>query len=151
MATKGNVIFKIEDDDDVEVGGVADSLWSKKNEAFFIDIMEEEVKTMGSRDTGTFQIKSWARMRKSLSARAKYEYSELQIKNKFNQLRTMHTKFKSLCDQSGVGWCAEKGTVTAKFAWGNLNSSMYIIFFVAKWNLAMTVTRNWSLIQTTKQ
>ncbi|KAI8552171.1 hypothetical protein RHMOL_Rhmol06G0244900 [Rhododendron molle] len=113
MATKGNVSIKIEDDDDVEVGGVADSLWSKKNEAFFIDIMEEEVKTMGSRDTGTFQIKSWARMRKSLSARAKYEYSELQIKNKFNQLRTMHTKFKSLCDQSGVGWCAEKGTVTA--------------------------------------
>ncbi|XP_058181356.1 uncharacterized protein LOC131299798 [Rhododendron vialii] len=113
MATKGNVSIKIEDDDDVEVRGVADSLWSKKNEAFFIDIMEEEVKTMGSRDTGTFQIKSWARMRKSLSARAKYEYSELQIKNKFNQLRTMHTKFKSLCDQSGVGWCAEKGTVTA--------------------------------------
>ncbi|XP_058185335.1 uncharacterized protein LOC131302618 isoform X3 [Rhododendron vialii] len=80
---------------------------------FFIDIMEEEVKTMGSRDTGTFQIKSWARMRKSLSTKAKYEYSELQIKNKFNQLCTMHTKFKSLCDQSGVGWCAEKGTVTA--------------------------------------
>ncbi|KAF7124031.1 hypothetical protein RHSIM_Rhsim12G0122900 [Rhododendron simsii] len=68
---------------------------------------------MGSSDTGTFQIKSWARMRKSLSARAKYEYSKLQIKNKFNQLRTMHTKLKSLCDQSGVGWCAEKGTVTA--------------------------------------
>ncbi|KAI8542268.1 hypothetical protein RHMOL_Rhmol08G0125700 [Rhododendron molle] len=113
MATKGNVSIKIEDDDDVEVGGVADSLWSKKNEAFFIDIMEEEVKTMGSRDTGTFQIKCWARMRKSLSAKAKYEYSELQIKNKFNQLRTMHTKFKSLCNQSGVGWCAEKGTITA--------------------------------------
>ncbi|KAF7113482.1 hypothetical protein RHSIM_RhsimUnG0122200 [Rhododendron simsii] len=113
MATKGNVSIKIEDDDEVEVGGVADSLWLKKNEALFIDIMEEEVKTMGSRDTGTFQIKSWARMRKSLSARAKYEYSELQIKNKFNQLRTMHTKFKSLCNQSGVGWCAEKGTITA--------------------------------------
>ncbi|KAI8572318.1 hypothetical protein RHMOL_Rhmol01G0188500 [Rhododendron molle] len=43
MATKGNVSIKIEDDDDVEVGGVADSLWSKKNEAFFIDIIEEEV------------------------------------------------------------------------------------------------------------
>ncbi|KAI8546966.1 hypothetical protein RHMOL_Rhmol07G0160600 [Rhododendron molle] len=113
MATKGNVSIKIEDDDDAEVGGVADSLWSKKNEAFFIAIMEEELKTMGSRDTGTFQIKSWARMRKSISTKAKYEYSELQIKNKFNQLRTMHTKFKSLCDQSGVGWCAEKGTVTA--------------------------------------
>ncbi|KAI8530918.1 hypothetical protein RHMOL_Rhmol11G0097300 [Rhododendron molle] len=113
MAIKGNVSIKIENDDDVEVGGVADSPWSKKNEAFFIDIMEGEVKTMGSRDTGTFQIKSWVRMRKSLSAKAKYEYSELQIKNKFNQLRTMHTKFKSLCDKSGVGWCAEKGTVTA--------------------------------------
>ncbi|KAG5524005.1 hypothetical protein RHGRI_030869 [Rhododendron griersonianum] len=48
MATKGNVSIKIEDDDDVEVGGVADSLWSKKNEAFFIDIMEEEVKTLGT-------------------------------------------------------------------------------------------------------
>ncbi|XP_058221311.1 uncharacterized protein LOC131331407 [Rhododendron vialii] len=113
MATNGNVSIKIEDDDEVEVGGVADSLWSKTNEEFFIDIMEEEVKTMGSRDTGTFQEKSWARIRKSLSAKPKHEYSELQIKNKFNQLRTMHTKFKSLCDQSGIGWCAKKGTVAA--------------------------------------
>ncbi|KAH7839912.1 hypothetical protein Vadar_010296 [Vaccinium darrowii] len=112
MATNAIESIKIEDDV-VEVEGVGDkSVWSKKNEAIFIKVMEEEVISLGSRETGTFQKESWPRMRKALTARTSYPYTKLQFRNKFNLLRTLHTKFVSLCSQTGVGWDAERNTIT---------------------------------------
>ncbi|KAH7864238.1 hypothetical protein Vadar_027372 [Vaccinium darrowii] len=89
MATNAIESIKIEDEV-VEVEGVGDkSVWSKKNEAIFIEIMEEEVISLGSRETGTFQKESWPRMRKALTARTSYPYTELQLRNKFNLLHQL--------------------------------------------------------------
>jgi hypothetical protein len=110
MATNVDETMRNEDDV-VEVVG-KDGPWPASNEAIFVEIMDEDVK-LHSRATGTFQKEAWPRMRKKLMAKTGYPYTEGQIRNKFNQLRIMHTKFVSLCKQSGVGWCPINGTITA--------------------------------------
>lgn len=42
------------DDDDVEVGRENSGLWLHANEALFITLLDEEVKTKSSKITGTF-------------------------------------------------------------------------------------------------
>ena len=89
-----------DDDEVVEVdkGGP----WTKSSEAIFVDIVDEEVKKYHSRLNGSFTKPAWKRMREKLIAKTSYQYTELQVKNKFNQLRLLHTKIVKLCKQSGV-------------------------------------------------
>ena len=101
------------DEDVTEVGIGNNGPWSSNNESIYVDLMDEDVKNYNSRVTGSFTKEAWQRIRKKLIKLTGYPYTDNQVKNKFNQLRTTHTKFVSLCTQSGLGWCPIKGTVDA--------------------------------------
>ncbi|GFS40336.1 hypothetical protein Acr_00g0067940 [Actinidia rufa] len=112
MNDKG--ISLVDSDEDVtEVGIGNNGPWSYKNESIYVDLMDEDVKNYNSRVTGSFTKEAWQRIRKKLIKLTSYPYTDNQLKNKFNQLRITHTKFVSLCTQSGGGWCSIKGTVDA--------------------------------------
>ena len=78
-----------------------------------MELMDEDVKNYNSRVTGSFTKEAWQRIRKKLIKLTGYPYTDNQVKNKFNQLRTTHTKFVSLCTQSGLAWCPIKSTIDA--------------------------------------
>ncbi|GFY98694.1 hypothetical protein Acr_13g0000950 [Actinidia rufa] len=105
----GKGISLVDSDEDVtEVGIGKNGPWSYKNECIYVDLMDEDVKNYNSRVTGSFTKEAWQRIRKKLIKLIGYPYTDSQLKNKFNQLRITHTKFVSLCAQSGVGWCPIK-------------------------------------------
>ena len=104
------------DDDVIEVQKddiKNDGPWNLKSESVFIDLMDEEV-TKQNKPTTTFTKKSWAFMREQLKEKFGYDYTLEQLRNKFNQLRTVYRDFSKLLKETGVGWDPIKYTVTAK-------------------------------------
>ncbi|OMO51148.1 hypothetical protein CCACVL1_29981 [Corchorus capsularis] len=112
MANEGENVNPIENgDDEVQVVSTDDSkIWSIEKEKIFIELMEEEVKK-GNRPTTTFNKEAWKTIRIELSKQAKFNYTELQLRNKFNQLRSRHTNFTKLLKETGIGYVAATGQV----------------------------------------
>ena len=88
------------------------SIWSQRHEEIFIDLMEEEV-IKGNRSTTTFSKSAWNRILLNLCARTKKSYTDIQIRNKFNQLKQRQKDFKLLLQETGIGYNATTGQVTA--------------------------------------
>ncbi|KAF7127087.1 hypothetical protein RHSIM_Rhsim11G0031900 [Rhododendron simsii] len=100
--------------DVMEVSGESsDGPWTTRNEKIFIQLMDEEVKSKKSRETGTFIGEAWKRIRSELIRLTGYSYTKEQVKNKYNALRILFNKFNSLNANSGVGWDSTLLTVTA--------------------------------------
>ncbi|KAI8026920.1 hypothetical protein LOK49_LG02G00213 [Camellia lanceoleosa] len=112
MATTIHYDLPIDDDDVVEVGKENSGPWPQANEALFITLMDEEVKTKNSKITGTFTKQAWNRLRDQMNAKTQYQYNALAL-NKYNQLRIMFNKFTSLLKHTGVGWDSQRLTITA--------------------------------------
>ncbi|XP_062086055.1 uncharacterized protein LOC133792154 [Humulus lupulus] len=74
--------------------------------------MEEEV-LKGNKNTTTFTKQSWKYIKEELCARAKRNYSNMQLRNKYNQLKQKHKDFKSLLKETGMGYNAVTGEVSA--------------------------------------
>ncbi|CAL5395827.1 unnamed protein product [Camellia sinensis] len=113
MASTIHYDLSIDDDDVVEVGRENSSPWPQANEALFITLMDEEVKTKKSKITGTFTKQAWNRLRDQMNAKTQYQYNAHQLRNKYNQLRIMFNKFTSLLKHTGVGWDSQRLTITA--------------------------------------
>ncbi|CAL5348440.1 unnamed protein product [Camellia sinensis] len=113
MASTIHYDLPIDDDDVVEVGRENSSPWPQANEALFITLMDEEVKTKKSKITGTFTKQAWNRLRDQMNAKTQYQYNAHQLRNKYNQLRIMFNKFASLLKHTGVGWDSQRLTITA--------------------------------------
>ncbi|KAI8012215.1 L10-interacting MYB domain-containing protein [Camellia lanceoleosa] len=113
MATTIHYVLPIDDDDVVEVGRGNSGPWPQANEALFITLMDEEVKTNNSKITGTFTKQAWNRLRDQMNAKTQYQYNAHQLRNKYNQLRIMFNKFTSLLKHTGVGWDSQRLTITA--------------------------------------
>ena len=104
------------DDDIIEVQKddiKNDGPWNLNSEDVFIDLMVEEVAKQ-NKTTTTFTKKSWAFMREQLKERTSYDYTPDQLKNKFNQLRTVYRNFSKLLTDTSLGWDPVVYTVTAK-------------------------------------
>ncbi|KAI8524035.1 hypothetical protein RHMOL_Rhmol13G0118000 [Rhododendron molle] len=100
--------------DVMEVSGEnGDGPWTTRNEKIFIQLMDEEVKSKKSRETGTFTGEAWKRIRSELIRLTGYSYTKEQVKNKYNVLSILFNKFNSLKSNSGVGWDSTLLTVTA--------------------------------------
>ncbi|KAH7672217.1 Cytochrome c/b562 domain-containing protein, partial [Dioscorea alata] len=52
-------------------------------------------------------------IRSELSKKAKFNYTENQVRNKFNQLRSHHTNFDKLLKETSVGYVAATGQLIA--------------------------------------
>ncbi|XP_062083372.1 L10-interacting MYB domain-containing protein-like [Humulus lupulus] len=105
MAGVDNEVLIIENNDEA-------SVWTQKHEEIFIELMEEEV-LKGNKNTTTFTKQSWKYIKEELCARAKRNYSDMQLRNKYNQLKQKHKDFKSLLKETGMGYNAVTGEVSA--------------------------------------
>ncbi|KAH7661163.1 Cytochrome c/b562 domain-containing protein [Dioscorea alata] len=101
------------EDNEVQVVSKDESkIWSTEREKILIELMEEEVKK-GNRPTTTFTKEAWKTIRSELSKNAKFNYTENQVRNKFNQLRSRHTNFGKLLKETSVGYVATIGQLIA--------------------------------------
>ncbi|GMP48949.1 hypothetical protein CsSME_00016117 [Camellia sinensis var. sinensis] len=75
MATKVHNDLSIDDDDVVKVGRGNGGPWPQTNEALFITVIDEEVKTMSSKLTGTFTKQAWNRLRDQMNAKTQSQYN----------------------------------------------------------------------------
>ncbi|GMP94821.1 hypothetical protein CsSME_00044119 [Camellia sinensis var. sinensis] len=79
MATTIHNDHPIDDDDVIEVGRGNGGLWPQANETLFITLMDEEVKSMSSKLTGTFTKQAWNRLRVQMNAKTQYQYNAHQL------------------------------------------------------------------------
>ncbi|XP_062103744.1 L10-interacting MYB domain-containing protein-like [Humulus lupulus] len=105
MSGIDNEVLIIENNDEA-------SVWTQRNEEIFIELTEEEV-LKGNKNTTTFIKQSWKYIKEELSARARRNYSDMQLMNKYNQLKQKHKDFKSLLKETGMGYNAVTGEVSA--------------------------------------
>ncbi|XP_062085697.1 L10-interacting MYB domain-containing protein-like [Humulus lupulus] len=105
MAGIDNEVLIIENNDEA-------SVWTQRHEEIFIELMEEEV-LKGNKKTTTFTKQSWKYIKEELCARARRNYSDMQLRNKYNQLKQKHKEFKSLLKENGMGYNAVTGEVSA--------------------------------------
>ena len=61
-------------------------VWTQRRVKNLIDLMEEDV-FKGNRSTTTFTKSSWKYIKEELCTQAKRNCSDLQLRNKFNQLK----------------------------------------------------------------
>ncbi|PON92353.1 Myb/SANT-like domain containing protein, partial [Trema orientale] len=113
-----NDVHKIDNNDEA-------SIWTQRHKEIFIDLMEEEV-IKGNRSTTTFSKPSWKYIREELCAQTKKGYSDLQLRNKFNQLKQKQKEFKMLLGETGIGYNAVTGQVsTTDEVWDKLMQVKY--------------------------
>ena len=95
--------------------------WPEKNEAIFIELMEQEV-IKGNRLTITSTKSSWNYIRNQLQFRCGHSYTHDQLKNKFHTLKNTYKEFKKLLkDTTEVGWNPASETITLEeTVWDNL-------------------------------
>ncbi|XP_062082668.1 L10-interacting MYB domain-containing protein-like [Humulus lupulus] len=105
MAGVDNEVLIIENNDEA-------SVWIQKHEEIFIELMEEEV-LKENKNTTTFTKQSWKYIGEELCGRAKRNYSDMQLRNKYNQLKQKHKDFKFLLKETGMGYNAVTGEVSA--------------------------------------
>ncbi|XP_062102851.1 L10-interacting MYB domain-containing protein-like [Humulus lupulus] len=74
--------------------------------------MDEEV-LKGNKNTTIFTKQSWKYIKEEFCARAKRNNSDMQLRNKYNQLKQKHKDFKSLLKETGMGCNAVTGEVSA--------------------------------------
>ncbi|KAF3970984.1 hypothetical protein CMV_005368 [Castanea mollissima] len=68
-----------------------------------------------------FKRNIWENIRNELNKCANQVYSKLQVRTKFNRLRSRHHIFSQLLQHTGMGWDAVTGTVTASDeVWANV-------------------------------
>ncbi|PON65431.1 Myb/SANT-like domain containing protein [Parasponia andersonii] len=89
-----NDVHRIDNNDEAFV-------WTQRHEEIFIDLMEEEV-IKGNRSTTTFSKPSWKYIQE-LFAQNKRGYSDLQLRNKSNQLKQKQNEFKTLLGETVTG------------------------------------------------
>ncbi|KAL2926490.1 L10-interacting MYB domain-containing protein [Bienertia sinuspersici] len=115
-----NIEIKSEDEV-VEIestGGVG--VWNECIEAYFIGLIEDEVKK-GNRPTTTLTKPAWKFIRQKLKEKTKKDYSQDQVKNKYNQLRIKWKEFSKILEETGIGYNAVTYQLSAEEAvWNKL-------------------------------
>ncbi|XP_058208132.1 uncharacterized protein LOC131321142 [Rhododendron vialii] len=98
----------------MEVSGESwDGPWPTRNEKIFIRLMDKEIKSNKSRETGTFTGEEWKRIKSELKRLTAYDHTNEQVKRKYFTLRILFNSFNSLKANSGVGWDSTLLTITA--------------------------------------
>ena len=100
-------------DVDVDVDDKAD--WSTRNDVIFIRILHDHVKK-GDLQTSTFHKRVWSQIVDEVFQQTKKRFTVLQLKSKYNRLRTKHRVFSDLISHTGFGWDPISNTVTASEA-----------------------------------
>ncbi|XP_038723795.1 L10-interacting MYB domain-containing protein-like isoform X2 [Tripterygium wilfordii] len=96
-------VGEVQNEVDCEEIDEKDEVWSKQIENYLIELMVEEVKK-GNRTTTTFSKSGWKAIKEGLKAKFDKDYNDVQLKNKYNQLRNRQKCFKALIKETGIGY-----------------------------------------------
>ncbi|XP_059650587.1 uncharacterized protein LOC132296400 [Cornus florida] len=111
----------IEDEGGTEVTKDGKVVWDDSLTEKFCNIMEEQVRA-GNRTDTTFNPKGWTTMVKEMKVQTGIKFDKTQLRNKFNQLRTIYIEFKKLLLETSVGYNHETGMVIVEEErWGRLS------------------------------
>ncbi|GAB2253038.1 hypothetical protein Droror1_Dr00005885 [Drosera rotundifolia] len=87
-------------------------VWTDSIEQYLIALMVEEVKK-GNRTSSTFSKSGWKAIEYGIMAKVGKVYSPLQLKNKYNSLRSRQRNFKALLKEPGISYDYNTGIITA--------------------------------------
>ncbi|KAG2580125.1 hypothetical protein PVAP13_6NG318400 [Panicum virgatum] len=87
---------------------------------FFCKIVVEEIHA-GNRPLGTLNAKGYKNLWVKFLAQTGKDYTQKQLKNRWDNLETLYTFWESLWTDSGLGRNTELGTVTASDQWWEKN------------------------------
>ncbi|XP_010254523.1 PREDICTED: L10-interacting MYB domain-containing protein-like isoform X2 [Nelumbo nucifera] len=74
--------------------------WTRKEERIFVELMVEQCKK-GNRTTTAFSSTGWKEIQKDFNKKTGCNYTDMQLKNKFQKLRLLHKEFKNACKETG--------------------------------------------------
>ncbi|KAL2930437.1 L10-interacting MYB domain-containing protein [Bienertia sinuspersici] len=120
-----NTNIEIKSEDEVVAiepnGGVG--VWNESIESYLICLIEDEVKK-GNRPTTTLTKPAWKFVRQKLKEKTNKDYSQDQLKNKYNQLRAKWKEFSKILEETGIGYNAVTHQLSTKDAiWKKLCES----------------------------
>ena len=98
-------------DDELRIDGV-EILWTEKLESYFVYIMAEEI-AKGNMQATTFANAAWKGIAEALRYRTGKEYTYLQLKNKYHNLRARWSDFSNLLREKDIKYDSITGEVTA--------------------------------------
>ncbi|XP_030550647.2 L10-interacting MYB domain-containing protein-like [Rhodamnia argentea] len=77
--------------------------WTETSINLFVSLMVEQLKK-GNRISCTFNKVGWKNIRTAFNNKIGIQYTQVQLRNKANKLRSQYVSFKKLLGQSGFGW-----------------------------------------------
>lgn len=95
----------------LKIDGV-EVLWTEKLESYFVYIMAEEI-VKGNMQATTFANAAWKSIAEALRRRTGKEYSYLQLKNKYHNLRARWSDFSNLLREKDITYDSITGEVIA--------------------------------------
>ncbi|XP_021768988.1 uncharacterized protein LOC110733283 [Chenopodium quinoa] len=109
------------DYDTLKIDGV-EVLWTEKYESLFVYIMAEEI-AKGNMQATTFANAAWKSIAEALRQRTGKEYTYLQLKNKYHNLRARWSDFSNLLQERDIVYDSITGEVIASDAvWRKLST-----------------------------
>ncbi|XP_021855491.2 L10-interacting MYB domain-containing protein-like [Spinacia oleracea] len=100
------------DDETLKIDGV-EVLWTERLESYFVYIMAEEV-AKGNMQSATFANAAWRGIAEALRQRTGKEYTYLQLKNKYHNLRARWSDFSNLLREKDIAYDSITGEVVAR-------------------------------------
>ncbi|XP_028753575.1 uncharacterized protein LOC114713154 [Neltuma alba] len=90
--------------------------WDIRATKVFIDLCIEEVEKGGRRGTSLTKP-AWTSIEENFTAKTGRVYTRIQLKNKYDTLRKEWQLWDRLLRETGLGWDAERNTVSAPDDW----------------------------------
>ncbi|XP_028754258.1 L10-interacting MYB domain-containing protein-like [Neltuma alba] len=90
--------------------------WDIKATKVFIDLCIEEVEKGGRRGTSLTKP-AWTSIEENFTAKTGRVYTRIQLKNKYDTLRKEWQLWDRLLRETGLGWDAERNTVSTPDDW----------------------------------
>ncbi|XP_028768148.1 L10-interacting MYB domain-containing protein-like [Neltuma alba] len=90
--------------------------WDIRATKVFINLCIEEVEKGGRKGTSLTKP-AWSSLEDNFTAKTGRAYTKIQLKNKFDSLRKEWQLWDRLLRETGLGWDAEKNTVSAPDDW----------------------------------
>lgn len=99
------------DDETLKIDGM-EVLWTEKFESYFVYLMSEEI-ARGNMQATTFANAAWKGISEALRQRTGKEYTYLQLKNKYHNLRARWSDFSNLLREKDIKYDSITGEVLA--------------------------------------
>ena len=97
--------------------------WDAKATTIFCQICVEEINE-GNKPLGVLTPKWYTNLVEKFKARTGRPYTQSQLKNRWNALKSLYDFWLSLLANTGLGWDATLGTVTASNEFWELNTKV---------------------------